>query len=86
VVGPAPVRLQRLGSVGQSQNHKLSCGVSALSPCLSSLLRQHKLTRGSSNSIVLIVNMTSWREEYIEALKGRDKREKLDYELIDACG
>jgi hypothetical protein len=29
--------------------------------------------------------MTSWREEYIEALKDRDKHEKLDYELIDAC-
>jgi len=29
--------------------------------------------------------MTSWREEYIEALKDRDKHEMLDYELIDAC-
>lgn len=29
--------------------------------------------------------MTTWQEEYIEALKDRDKREKLDYELIDAC-
>jgi hypothetical protein len=30
--------------------------------------------------------MMSWREEYIEALKDGAKHEKLDYELIDACG
>lgn len=29
--------------------------------------------------------MTSWREEYMESLNERDKHEKLDYELIDAC-
>ena len=30
--------------------------------------------------------MPSWRDEYSEALKDRDRNEKVDYELIDACG
>lgn len=30
-------------------------------------------------------NMSSWREEYLEALRERDRREKVDYDLIDAC-
>lgn len=29
--------------------------------------------------------MTSWRDEYIAALKDRDEDEKADYELIDIC-
>jgi hypothetical protein len=29
--------------------------------------------------------MSSWHEEYIQNLNLRDKREKRDYELIDAC-
>lgn len=34
---------------------------------------------------ITVITMTSWREEYIEALKARDETQKLDYNLIDAC-